>query len=175
MTIEVDKQLLSTKVRTLTDKSVKMTTIAYKDALTGLSNRYSLFTKMNQLIQSNQAFIVVFIDLDNLKMINDTYGHSKGDVYLKEFARSLQDTVNDQDNVYRFAGDEFVCLIEMDIATFKQTLFEEEVNRAIVMSIPFVGMSMGTAYYPNDGSNPDSLITKADQNMYVEKRQKKTR
>jgi predicted signal transduction protein with EAL and GGDEF domain len=76
--IEHDKQLLSTEVRTLSEKSEKMNIIAFNDALTGIRNRYSLFYEMSKLIKKKQDFIIVFIDLDNFKRINDTYNHIKG-------------------------------------------------------------------------------------------------
>jgi GGDEF domain-containing protein len=133
MDIEQDKQILSTKVRSLTAESAEMTSIAYHDVLTGVSNRYSLFKRMNQLIESNHSFLVVFIDLDNLKKINDTYGHSMGDAYLKQFAVALHDVMDTQGDVYRFAGDEFVCLIENDIAHFKHIELRNRVDKTFIL------------------------------------------
>ena len=175
MAIEHDKQLLSTQVTSLAEQSAAITTIAYKDALTGVKNRYSLFRQLDQLIEQQQPFLVVFIDLDNLKEINDTYDHTKGDAYLKQFALAIQNTINDQGEVYRFAGDEFVCLMLQNFTHFNSDDFKKSIADKMDMDIPFLGMSIGLALHPKDGLVSDDLIDLADQAMYIEKKAKKNR
>lgn len=65
---------------------------------------------------------MLFIDLDNFKMINDEHDHAKGDVYLKTLAHSLQKAIGSRGDVFRFAGDEFVCVIHTDITNFFASL-----------------------------------------------------
>lgn len=174
-TIELDKLKLSTQVEVLAAESKEITNIAYKDSLTGINNRYSLYRKMDVLTQSNQPFLVVFIDIDDLKSINDAHDHTKGDCYLKEFALIIGNIIGDQGEVYRFAGDEFVCLITQNPSEFNIDHFKEDVINKFQMDVPFQGMSLGIAFYPNDGLTPDDLISYADQAMYAEKKIKNMR
>src|SRR5690606_1123390 len=120
---EQDKQLLYFEVESLAVQSAEITSIAHVDSLTGIKNRYSLFRKLDQLIEKKQNFILLFIDLNDLKEINDSYNHSKGDLYLKQFAMSLQNSVKDKGEVYRFAGDEFICIIPGDTIMFSLEAF----------------------------------------------------
>ncbi|PKK99592.1 MAG: hypothetical protein CVV57_00650 [Tenericutes bacterium HGW-Tenericutes-2] len=173
--IEQDKLKLSTQVEVLAAESMEITSIAYKDSLTGINNRYSLYRKMDILTQNNQPFLVVFIDIDDLKSINDAHDHTKGDCYLKEFALIIGNIIGDQGEVYRFAGDEFVCLITQNPSEFNIDHFKEDVINKFQMDVPFQGMSLGTAFYPNDGLIPDELISYADQAMYAEKKIKNMR
>ncbi len=171
--VEQDKQLLSTQVSSLKKETAAITNIAFYDSLTGLKNRYSLYKQMNEYIQVKQEFLVIFIDLDNLKKINDTYYHSAGDDYLKQFAKALQYVVNNKGDVYRFAGDEFICLLTDTDASFDCNSFKKAVAEDMVMEEPYYGISLGLARYPEDGLDPDDLIKLADREMYLEKRAKR--
>ena len=171
--VERDKQLLSTQVTSLEKETAAISTIAYKDSLTGLNNRYSLYKQLNEYINNKQEFLVVFIDLDNLKMVNDTYDHSAGDTYLKQFAKALQNVVGKQGDVYRFAGDEFICLITNIADGFDNEDFKKSVSNEMVMEKPYYGISLGFAHYPSDGQDADDLIKYADREMYLEKRAKR--
>jgi len=172
---ERDKQLLSMQVTSLAAESAKITKIAYKDSLTGVKNRYSLFRQMDIFIQNKQPFLVVFIDLDNLKIINDDYDHAKGDIYLKQFAKAVQNSIKNQGEVYRFAGDEFICLLTRDYSQFNTDQFKKNIESDMIVDVPYYGISLGLAYYPMDGINADDLISLADQDMYTEKKTKKIR
>lgn len=170
-----EKEQLSKQVISLAEEREEINTIAYIDGLTGIKNRYSLFRQMDYYIENNLAFLVLFIDLDNFKMINDEHDHAKGDVYLKTFAHSLQKAIGSRGDVFRFAGDEFVCVIHTDITNFDDKLFEQEIVESIVLDIAFYGLSYGKAHYPSQASNADDLINLADQAMYAVKREKKIR
>ena len=170
ISVERDKQVLSTQVSSLTKATAAITTIAYKDSLTGLNNRYSLYKEMNKHIHNNEAFLIVFIDLNNLKQINDSYDHSTGDAYLKQFAKALQNIVQHRGKVYRFAGDEFICLMMNEETDFDTQHFKQAIAKEMIMEVPYYGISLGLARYPEDGMKSDELIKLADQAMYVEKR-----
>lgn len=172
---EHDKELLSLQVNTLVQETEKITTIAFNDTLTGVKNRYSLFRKIDQYIEIKQPFLVVFMDLDNLKEINDSYDHSRGDKYLKQFAQALKDVIKDHGEVFRFAGDEFIGLFTKKIDVFDQEKFKKEVAHKMPSDIPYYDMSLGLASYPKDGVSADELINLADQAMYAEKKHKKIR
>jgi diguanylate cyclase (GGDEF)-like protein len=170
--IERDKQRLFNQITSLSAESEVISSIAYKDSLTGIYNRHSLYKQMDQLTWNKQNFLVVFIDLDNLKEINDTYDHSKGDEYLKQFALAVQRTIKENGKVYRFAGDEFVCIITNDSMKFNNDSFKDCIAKEMTIDVPFLGLSLGLAYFPKDGMTPDELISFADQAMYSEKRSK---
>jgi len=172
--IEHDKQILAKKVRTLSVNSAKLNTIVYNDVLTGVKNRYALFTEMNQYITKREDFLIMFIDLDNLKAVNDTYNHGKGDNYLRNFAQTIQKSLIGIGEVYRFAGDEFVCLVKNGkLNSFDANKLKNNIKKEIAIDIPFLGFSYGIANYPSDGDNPDDLINFADQEMYLQKKSKK--
>jgi diguanylate cyclase (GGDEF)-like protein len=170
---EQDKQLLYFEVESLAVQSAEITSIAYLDSLTGIKNRYSLFRDLEQFIDKKQNIILLFIDLNDLKEINDSYNHSKGDQYLKQFAMSLRKNVKDKGEVYRFAGDEFICIIPGDSILFSLEVFKEEIASDMIIDVKYHGFSLGIAYYPKDGKSPDELINFADQAMYEEKKTRK--
>lgn len=83
-----------------------------KDALTGLSLRRHLEGRLIYLLEKDLDFTLILIDLDDFKIVNDTYGHMMGDQVLKDFAKMIQKAIHQVDGAYRYAGDEFVILFE---------------------------------------------------------------
>ena len=150
-----------------------------QDALTGLPNRV-LFEQSfdNGLIQAKRhgwGLAVLFIDIDNFKSINDTYGHDMGDKVLIMVADRLKSSVRKVDTISRWAGDEFVCLLmEVKQGAVVTRLAEKMVNR-ISEAFEFNGtvlsirVSIGIAIYPADGETADVLFKKADTAMYKAK------
>lgn len=175
MDIELDKQKLSKEVSSLAAQSEMISTIAYKDTLTGINNRYSLFRQLDLLIESQKKFLLVFIDLDNLKEINDTYSHSKGDEYLRQFAKALKNATRGNGEVFRFAGDEFVCLLDSNCNNFEKSKFKNKVIAEMIWDLPFLGFSLGVSCFPIDALNADNLINIADRAMFMEKKKKNHR
>jgi len=149
---------------------------AYHDALTGLPNRILLKSRIDKAIahstRNKNRFGVIFLDLDNFKVINDSLGHAIGDLLLKEAADRLRRIARNDDTVARLGGDEFIILVE-DIADEKPSVI---LSRRIIQAFrePFcikgnnlhVGASIGIAMYPEDGEESDSLIKNADAAMY---------
>jgi len=146
------------------------------DGLTGLANRTLLWDRLDHAVhlahRHQSAVAVVLIDLDNFKLINDTYGHDAGDAVLKVVARRLQATVRDSDTVARLSGDEFV-LVLVDQPSPRFTLrMMERLRRALVAPVSFngreiaLGASLGVATYPHDGSLAADLLRTADMAMY---------
>lgn len=149
--------------------------LASHDPLTGLPNRSLLFDRLESLIQANRqagSIIVMFLDLDRFKLINDTYGHDMGDTVLTVVARRLQDVVPAPGMVVRLGGDEFVIVIE----TLADNMVTKDIAGCIIAAVnqPIeragqtvqVGISIGIAEFPRDGSGPVELLRSADQAMY---------
>lgn len=80
------------------------------DVLTGLGNRVQMMKQIDSLIEENQVFSVIFLDLDGFKFINDKYGHDVGDRYLIHFGKVYSDQLKDKGKLYRYGGDEFVAI-----------------------------------------------------------------
>lgn len=153
--------------------------IALQDALTGLPNRVSFEQSLEHgLVQAkrhNWGLAILFIDIDNFKSINDSYGHDIGDQALLTVANRLQSFVRDQDIVSRWGGDEFVCLLlEVKQETDVSMLAEQMLNK-VAEACEFNGTllsiraSIGIAIYPADGDTADILFKNADTAMYKAK------
>jgi diguanylate cyclase (GGDEF)-like protein/PAS domain S-box-containing protein len=157
--------------------------LAYRathDDLTGLPNRQLLLDRLEQAIRmadrSGSTVAVMFIDLDDFKLINDTLGHAAGDKVLRAVASRLSGLVRDTDTVARFGGDEFVVLLtETGDATARNAVIER-VTQAISQPIIIDGTahaitpSIGHASYPESGSSADMLLMRSDMAMYQAKR-----
>lgn len=143
---------------------------ATHDELTGLYNR-TLFAEVlwraiERSKRSNRKAAVLFTDLDGFKKINDTFGHSMGDLLLKAVARRLREIVRTTDTLARLGGDEFGIILE-DLNTRSEA---QKVADAVqsTLSQPFIIQSV----YPDDETDPDRLLRAADAAMYKLKREK---
>ena len=155
------------------------------DALTGLPNRHMFHDRLDQDIKkasrADLKTALLFIDLDKFKEVNDTLGHSMGDILLKEAARRIGDCVRETDTVARLGGDEFtVILAELD-----DTVSVERVAENILQSlakpfhleneIAYISASIGITLYPNDATGTEDLLKNADQAMYAAKNEGRNR
>jgi len=158
--------------------------LAERDSLTGLYNRHRFQTEMERMInlakRFDHRFALLYFDLDEFKLINDTYGHREGDSVLTRVAGELAQVIRKNDIFARLGGDEFavVTLIDQDLDEVKQ-LAQRIVNA--VARIPFrfqtqsirMTTSVGIAIYPDMTNEPETLITQADAAMYQAKAQGK--
>jgi diguanylate cyclase (GGDEF)-like protein len=153
--------------------------LATHDALTRLPNRQLFYEVMSQQLdlaaRYRQPLVVMFLDLDGFKEINDSLGHEAGDRVLQEAAGRLKHCVRKSDTVARFGGDEFSVLLprvkrEGDEAVVARKILEV-VRRPVVFRgrAVTVTASVGIALYPRDGSDPDTLLNTADASMYAAK------
>lgn len=150
--------------------------LAFHDSLTGLANRALLIDRLSMALaqarRSGQMLAVLFLDLDGLKVVNDTLGHTAGDGVLRAIANQLRGIVRDADTMARIGGDEFVVLLPvvrgpedaMDVARrvlnrLKQPTLLEGREFTITGSI-------GIAIYPHDGEDAEALLRSADLAMY---------
>lgn len=155
--------------------------IAYYDALTGLPNR-SLFTdllkkEIARAKRREQSFAILFIDLDRFKVINDTLGHTMGDLLLHMVAHRLKNVVRESDTVSRLSGDEFIVLITDVVDSQNVSVIAEKivttVSEVYVLKGTeiFITASIGISIYPTNGDDIETLIVNADTAMYQAKEQ----
>lgn len=152
--------------------------LATHDELTSLPNRALFMDRIRQAVaRSNRhegLFAVLFVDLDNFKVVNDSLGHAAGDEMLKEVAKLLRECLRAADTVARFGGDEFALLIEETSAgetDMTARRIAEALGRSIVIGGQsfFVSASIGISMYPNDGEDAETLLKSADSAMYQAK------
>lgn len=142
------------------------------DPLTDLRNRAGLYEDMERKIQSAQPFFVIFVDLDNFKWVNDTYGHAVGDSYLLQFVREVKKSVSIDDRFYRLSGDEFVMIYEGEnITGFCEALKSIHFNVGEA-GVSFQGLSLGFSAYPANADEIRALLHQADEEMYQVKKTK---
>ena len=151
--------------------------MAYHDSLTGLPNRMLFMDRLNQVITRGQwrkgtVAAVLFFDLDNFKVINDTLGHASGDELIKTVAGLMGQALRDGDTVARFGGDEFAMLLQ-DLARVDDIpIVIDKVLQSLKMPISlagqevFINASIGVAVYPHDGNDSVALLKNADIAMY---------
>ncbi|MCU7864789.1 MAG: EAL domain-containing protein, partial [Candidatus Thiodiazotropha sp. (ex Lucinoma borealis)] len=149
------------------------------DALTGLPNRSLLSDRLVQAIGSAHRekwkLAILFIDLDQFKMVNDTFGHVMGDELLQLVASRIGECVRESDTVARFGGDEFIILLQdvsdMDAVANVATKVIEKITRVFTLygREIYIGASVGITIFPDDATNADSLLRNADMAMYQAK------
>jgi diguanylate cyclase (GGDEF)-like protein/PAS domain S-box-containing protein len=157
-----------------------LTRLAYYDSLTGLPNRRLFHDRYIQSLLSAKRYqrkmALLYLDLDDFKLINDNYGHSVGDDLLKTVSARLSHCVRDPDTVCRLGGDEFVILLQQfeqteDIEKVAQRVLDAINNRFVIQQNEItITCSMGAAYYPQDGIEGNELLDMADAAMYQAKR-----
>ncbi|MCL2053420.1 MAG: EAL domain-containing protein [Oscillospiraceae bacterium] len=142
-----------------------------KDVLTGLSNRLQVYGQLDTLIkradEKQGKLAIMFIDLDNFKWLNETLGHTFGDEVLKAFSKELKACVGSNGLVFRFSGDEFVILTELEELSGIEAVtskLQEAFGRTVkVMNDNiYIKFSGGVAFYPDDGISADLLSRNAD-------------
>ena len=154
----------------------KVSHMAWHDALTGLPNRRLFEDRVEQeLVRSRRVgepVCMFFVDLDNFKTVNDTYGHATGDVLIQQVAQRLLETVRSQDTVARVGGDEFAILLP---GLVDQHSINQLAERTLdAMHTPFeifgeevsTSASVGIAIAPEHGDTYDDLLNRADEAMY---------
>ena len=151
------------------------------DALTGLASRTLLTDRLEQALiyaqRAHRVAAVLMLDLDRFKTINDSLGHSHGDVLLQAMAVRLQSCVRQGDTVARLGGDEFVVVLA-DMADVSDTLpVAQKILACLALPVQVGGQeltasaSLGISAYPRDGQTADALLMNADTAMYRAKEQ----
>nr|WP_320116639.1 diguanylate cyclase [uncultured Desulfuromonas sp.] len=159
--------------------------MALHDNLTRLPNRYLLMERLEQSLaqarRSRQPMVVLFMDLDGFKQVNDIYGHDVGDKLLQGVAERVQQLMRDSDTLARMGGDEFVILLpQVDGLSGVETLISR-INEALQSPFQFDSIevkgraSVGFSLFPENGETAEELLRVADQNMYVVKQKGRSR
>ncbi|MFV3403845.1 MULTISPECIES: diguanylate cyclase domain-containing protein [Pseudomonas] len=157
---------------------------ASHDSLTGLPNRHYFEGRLTRSLRSaarqQEALALLFLDSDHFKQINDTLGHAVGDEVLVSVAGRVRGQLRDQDLVARLGGDEFAVLLSpLHVREDAERIAEKIVQS---MQVPIqladgssisTSLSVGIAYYPQDGQDPASLLNAADAAMYQAKRKRR--
>lgn len=157
--------------------------LANHDSLTGLPNRrllFELLQKSFDIAARNGTKVgIIFIDLDDFKPVNDRFGHLAGDAVLVEIANRLQTSLRSSDTIARVGGDEFIVVLTNVRDTSVIGLARQKLAEATIRPIEMdegvcsLGLSMGISIFPDDGTNVEELLGKADAGMYAEKASKK--
>ena len=158
----------------------KIAYMAQHDMLTGLANRVQFAEKLDEISKRHNrhgaGFAVLMLDLDRFKAVNDTLGHAAGDLLLKQVAERLKGSLRETDVLARLGGDEFAIIQEGEVEQRQAAI---TVARRIIEKIckPFdldgkpasIGTSIGIAFAPEHGDDPEELLKRADMALYAAK------
>jgi diguanylate cyclase (GGDEF)-like protein/putative nucleotidyltransferase with HDIG domain len=153
---------------------------ATTDYLTELPNARSLFVHLDRELarckRLNTSLTVMVCDLDGFKQVNDRFGHLEGNRILRQFAKSLQGSCREYDYVARMGGDEFVLVapgLSSSAAQIRGICLTELASMAgrEVCGEELLSLSVGCAFYPEDGTDAEKLLAEADRRMYIQKQQ----
>jgi diguanylate cyclase (GGDEF)-like protein len=154
----------------------KIYSMSYTDELTGLKNRRAFHKALTELIDMDtQPLILIMIDSDNLKIVNDNYGHDGGDLYLNVVAQGIKSICNDDIEGYRYAGDEFMIIIKGNMVHHQEQIINAlrnfYLNNPVQLSnqLLTISASLGIATYPTDGTTVEALKKSVDDALYCAK------
>ncbi len=172
-------------IRKLVEARATLSQLASTDQLTGLANRHTLFTRLDEELErqrrSGKPLSVAMIDVDHFKSVNDDFGHANGDVVLREIAAHIRAGVRKYDIAARFGGEEFLLVLPgSDLANMEQSA--ERIRKAIEAKVRAgpeaaqrgVTVSIGVASL-RAGEDKDTLIARADAALYRAKEQGRNR
>ena len=162
----------------------QLTRMALYDPLTGLPNRHLIEDRIAQAISGQRrnrttVCLLLFIDLDGFKNINDRYGHKAGDAVLQGVANRVQGAVRQADTVGRWGGDEIIVLLE-SVERRKIPELIDNIRRAVEAPLEIaahtlqVGASIGAALAPDHGTSLGELVRTADSRMYEDKQKRRS-
>jgi diguanylate cyclase (GGDEF)-like protein len=171
--------VLKHRVRSVVAKVVaerKVKLLAYRDTLTQLPNRLLFADRLEQAViraeRNREAMALMLIDLDDFKLVNDSFGHEAGDKLIKAIGQLLSSSLRRADTVARLGGDEFAVIVEsiddasdaISIADNLTTILEHNVK--LDDQETFTSASVGIAVYPYDGKDARTLLKNADTAMF---------
>ncbi|QYZ66871.1 MAG: EAL domain-containing protein [Gammaproteobacteria bacterium (ex Lamellibrachia satsuma)] len=154
--------------------------LAHYDVLTSLPNRVLFYERLDKALENagrkDRQLVVLYLDLDRFKPVNDSLGHAMGDLLLQQVGERLRDCLREEDTVARMSGDEFTVLLEGVTSRAEVMNLGSQVAGKIIdkLNQPFdlegyevyVSASVGVAAYPQDGTDPVQLMSNVDIAMY---------
>lgn len=179
-----ERQMLENQLVAVKEQEEAARHAAFHDPLTGLPNRVLFSDRLEhgiaQAKRHGWTMAVMFVDLNDFKSINDSYGHDVGDKVLEIISQRLKENTRADDTISRHGGDEFLYLLmeirdERDITTIVEKLIraiEEpcDINIRNLAISPLITASVGISIYPKNAVTPDGLIKSADKAMFQAKR-----
>jgi diguanylate cyclase (GGDEF)-like protein len=160
--------------------------LAYHDKITELGNREAFFSQLDQIItdiprnREKQVTAILFCDLDNFKLVNDTHGHNIGDRVLKEVANRLKNSLRKTDFVYRLGGDEFTVIAKHLRNEYESVTIAKKIIKSLSEpyqiqnhTITYITVSIGIGTLPKDGDDRETIVKNADMAMYSAKKEGK--
>ena len=174
--------LVLSDVRESKRHEAELRRLAHHDELTGLTNRLVFFERLDAALvrarRTGRGVAILFLDLDDLKLVNDALGHAAGDALLREAARRIRGAVRASDVVSRLGGDEFGVVLEDLADTEEVGRVSERIAAAFAATFTVadhsdsVRYSLGSAVFTDDAEGAEELFRHADQAMYAAKRRK---
>lgn len=157
--------------------------LAYHDKLTNLQNRDAFYEQVERVIlewdrdETSKVTAILYCDLDNFKLVNDSLGHNVGDLVLLEVARRITSSIRRSDYVYRLGGDEFAVILRNLHHEFEAGKVADKIIRNVSQAfdldgqhITYLTLSVGIAVFPKDGMERELIVKKADTAMYSAKK-----
>lgn len=158
------------------DAENRLHALAHTDAVTGIGNRHAFNERLAEELAlastAGRRVALVYIDLDNFKTLNDTFGHAAGDGLLRQAARRLQSVVRATDAIARLGGDEFALILRLDMDDAALDKYGQRIIGVFQAAYTEVGQqvnitcSAGIATFPDDAPDQDALVSNADTAMY---------
>ena len=175
MLIEKTREL-ETSRREAQAASQRLQEMAFTDTLTGLHNRRAfeadLEAEVARALHHGDHLTVLNLDLDHLKVVNDSEGHERGDALLRAFARVLSGQLQDRGKLYRVGGDEFAAIL-IHTRTEHVMAVRAQIDRAVqevrFLGFPNASVSVGFVAFPDEAGAPGDLVRLGDQRMYDDK------
>lgn len=158
--------------RLMKDKDEKLTYLAYYDVLTNMPNRQLFINKLEENIENDTAFTVIYADIDDFKKINDVHGHNSGDIMLCSFAERFRNICGDRDFVGRIGGDEFAIMLKGNYSDVQVNNYINKLRSIISEPVAINGalfhltMSYGVASFPTDGRTSEDMFKCIDIAMF---------
>ncbi len=176
------KQELEKNLAKMEESNRVLDAMSHQDPLTGIANRRGFLDTVKKIMDDKNNYgrkaVAVYADMDNLKIVNDEFGHDEGDYSLKTIAHALTESFRQSDVVARMGGDEFAAFAIVSHDNFERTLKERVHSILEKMNDNdkpyYVNVSVGTCEFViGEDSNLDHILNAADEDLYKEKRNKK--